>query len=318
MSEESAFLEALAHNPAGDTARLVYADWLEEHERPVDAALQRVLACPGDDGMRLAFAAAVEEDVPCPSCPAILSPDSGGAWPCRRCGASEWRERGMVPGDAALAEFVRVQVELAKTPEPMLLTVGGIELPGEDTARYEGGVCVECRKTRAQRVRCRYHTLEKRERESMTSPGIRAWFSLPGLLYSWYTIPEYTPNIHEPGTSAVSGCETWGWTFNSESHGGDLVGANFIEAIPRRGFIESVTCTAVDWVKHAPAIRAAQPVRKVKLTTWDVGYRLMGRPVMIDPTAFNEEYPGIEFEFPPLTPLVTADNFTYQGAYTAP
>lgn len=34
-----------------------------------------------------------------------------------------------------------------------------------------------------------------------------------------------------------------------------------------RGFIESVTCTAADWLAHAEAIRAAQPVTRVTLTT---------------------------------------------------
>lgn len=34
-----------------------------------------------------------------------------------------------------------------------------------------------------------------------------------------------------------------------------------------RGFIESVTCTAADWLKHADAILAQHPVQNVTLTT---------------------------------------------------
>ncbi|VTS05823.1 TIGR02996 domain-containing protein [Gemmata obscuriglobus] len=34
MSDEAAFLEALKTNPADDTVRLVYADWLDEHNAP--------------------------------------------------------------------------------------------------------------------------------------------------------------------------------------------------------------------------------------------------------------------------------------------
>lgn len=36
----------------------------------------------------------------------------------------------------------------------------------------------------------------------------------------------------------------------------------------RRGFVASVTCTAADWLAHADAILAAQPVQEVTLTTW--------------------------------------------------
>lgn len=39
-------------------------------------------------------------------------------------------------------------------------------------------------------------------------------------------------------------------------------------AVIRRGFVESVTCTAADWMQHADAILAAQPLRQVTLTTW--------------------------------------------------
>lgn len=36
----------------------------------------------------------------------------------------------------------------------------------------------------------------------------------------------------------------------------------------RRGFVESVTCAAPDWLQHADAILAAHPVQAVTLTTW--------------------------------------------------
>jgi uncharacterized protein (TIGR02996 family) len=41
MSDEQAFLDALAANSADDTARLVYADWLDEHDEPVKAEYLR-------------------------------------------------------------------------------------------------------------------------------------------------------------------------------------------------------------------------------------------------------------------------------------
>lgn len=51
MSDEAAFLEALKANPADDTARLVYADWLDEHDQPQKAGyLRAVVACAAAGG----------------------------------------------------------------------------------------------------------------------------------------------------------------------------------------------------------------------------------------------------------------------------
>jgi uncharacterized protein (TIGR02996 family) len=44
MSEEAAFLATLKANPADDTARLVYADWLDERDQPHKAAYLRAVA----------------------------------------------------------------------------------------------------------------------------------------------------------------------------------------------------------------------------------------------------------------------------------
>jgi uncharacterized protein (TIGR02996 family) len=85
LTDEPALLRSLGANPIGDAARMVYADWLDEHARPTEAALQRVLAEPDSDARRLEYAQ-----------------------------ACEWRGG---PGDAARAEFIRVQVELARRTE---------------------------------------------------------------------------------------------------------------------------------------------------------------------------------------------------------
>ena len=250
MSEESAFLATLEASPNDATTRLVYADWLDERDRHIDAALQRVLACPDDDGLRLRHADAVEGT------------------------------------DAAWAEFVRVQVELARMPPEPIPIVGMENRPIlKEVAHY-------LRKNTDPHYE-RRERLRRREREHLTSPGIQAWFSLPGLHYNWFAIPSahtaggvspadgwtIAPNSPSP---LLNQREVWGW---NDGRG------RIIEAIPRRGFIESVTCTAADWFQHAPAIRAAQPVRKVKLTTWWADNMLA------------ECYPGIEFELP--TALVT-------------
>lgn len=57
MTEEESLLSAAKIDP---TSRLVYADWLDEHDRPIEAATQRVIAEPDDDRHRLNFAAAHE------------------------------------------------------------------------------------------------------------------------------------------------------------------------------------------------------------------------------------------------------------------
>src|SRR5215468_8008386 len=43
-AEERGFLAALKENAKDVTTRLAYADWLEEHDRPYEAMLQRVKA----------------------------------------------------------------------------------------------------------------------------------------------------------------------------------------------------------------------------------------------------------------------------------
>jgi uncharacterized protein (TIGR02996 family) len=43
-AEEQGFLQALQENPTDVATRLAYADWLEEHDRPYRAMLQRVEA----------------------------------------------------------------------------------------------------------------------------------------------------------------------------------------------------------------------------------------------------------------------------------
>jgi uncharacterized protein (TIGR02996 family) len=46
----------------------------------------------------------------------------------------------------------------------------------------------------------------------------------------------------------------------------ELTGIGFQWVTFRRGFVESVTCTAADWIQHAAEIRRAAPIREVTLT----------------------------------------------------
>lgn len=205
VTDESFLLQSLAADPVGDTARLVYADWLDEHDRPVEAALQRVLGEPGSDVRRLEYAEACE--------------------------------RRNMSGDAARAEFVRVQVERSRTT---------------DADHASGRPC----KDRA----CRACYLRRRERELLPVNGrhARAWFDGP-----WW---ESEPG----GGSALIGSIVYP----------GMAGAHEPQSRIRhrfvRGFVESVTCSAADWVAHGDTIRARQPVRLVVLTSlpdsrWMVG-----------------------------------------------
>lgn len=56
MTDEDSLLDAIAESPRDDTPRLVYADWLDEHDRPVQAEfirLQCTLAGLDDRSMRV-------------------------------------------------------------------------------------------------------------------------------------------------------------------------------------------------------------------------------------------------------------------------
>ncbi len=88
----------------------------------------------------------------------------------------------------------------------------------------------------------------------------------------------------------------------------------------KRGFVHGLQLSAADWLAHADAILAAQPVREVTLTTWPLmdgkaihggpaGYRLRGRQRIHFPEAkqlndalreiVHAEWPDITFTMPP-------------------
>lgn len=65
------------------------------------------------------------------------------------------------------------------------------------------------------------------------------------------------------------------WTFDAREgipphwcRGADVYETTDSYARFRRGFIAQIRCSAADWLAHAGAILAAQPVQEVTLTTW--------------------------------------------------
>jgi uncharacterized protein (TIGR02996 family) len=71
----------------------------------------------------------------------------------------------------------------------------------------------------------------------------------------------------------------------------------------RRGFVESVTCTAADWMEHAAAILAAHPVRKVRLT--ELNYHPDAANFRLSRAEYgiwiSHRYPGVTFYLPATT-----------------
>lgn len=162
------------------------------------ALLQAILADPDDDGVRLAFADLLEEE-----------------------------------GETERAEFIRVQVEIARLTA---VVQRWIHTPHDKPggAAEDGG--------KAGAALAKAQTLGRRERELMLVTRGR--------------------------------CE--GWSPPDE----------VTEWVCRRGFVESVTCTAADFLRHADALLAFHPITEVRLTTWpeveEIGeshYALPGRHV---------------------------------------
>ncbi len=185
MTDEQSFQAALRADPTDATTRLVYADWLDDRDRRLDAALQRVLAAPGDDARRLEYAAVVEAK------------------------------------DLARAEFIRVQVELAKSgPCPAT-----IYRPQFDAPDYGGKMYVVP--------------------PPMKEKKPCGWCPVCKLKISERDNP-------------YSKMEALSKTV--------LADANRITF--RRGFVEVLTCTAADWMRHGAELRERMPLSRVTLTTF--------------------------------------------------
>lgn len=101
MTQLEAMYASVKESPRESTLRLAYADCLDEHDQHVDAAMQRILACPEDDGFRLAMADALDAEATRMATGRFLVlPES------------DIGQR--VAMARKTAEFIRVQVALAK------------------------------------------------------------------------------------------------------------------------------------------------------------------------------------------------------------
>jgi uncharacterized protein (TIGR02996 family) len=180
-------------------------------------------------------------------------------------------------GESARAEFIRVQVAMARLPEPELKCIG----PLVRVNHWErvGGHCAHCAKLPGP---CEYHRLEDREAE-LFDPD---WFDPEGKTFNQVAldVDDYVPH---------------------RAYGK-----------PVRGFVGYVRCEAAFWLAHADAITAEHPVTTVRLTTQPTANmtRDAVRPWRL-PCAdgadalwtWEAEWPGITFHLPVQTEPVAVE-----------
>jgi uncharacterized protein (TIGR02996 family) len=211
---------------------------------------------------------------------------------------ADWLEEN---GQPERAEFVRVQVELANLPPVRIHADGKSAIVGAVSAAL--AKVVDPHHERRTKLRRRESDLLDAHR--------REWFPVEGL-----------------GAPGFGEDEPLRWWPAGDSRGE----SHIMDGTPRRGFVESVTCAAADWLAHGDAIRAAHPVTRVVLTTvpvaavwydgedeqWPVGEKLAGKTFAYHriehfiaerlahkPIGYRTlallmlRWPGVEFVLPP-------------------
>lgn len=155
-------------------------------------------------------------------------------------------------GEPERAEFIRVQIDLAKIrayeyvedcdPKRHYDSLVGVGYGPETAPKWKELADLS--------DGIDVLSLRRRERELFAGSGPKWWDDLPG---------KYRATIEN--TTIESAC---GKVFRV-----------------RRGFVDSITCTAADCLAHLDSILAAQPVREVTLTTWPEVHSGPGNSVRI-------------------------------------
>ncbi|VTR94549.1 unnamed protein product [Gemmata massiliana] len=322
MSDEPALRSAIASAPLERTPRLVYADWLDEHDRPLDGALQRILAEPERDDYRSAYA-----DV------------------CAQL------------GDGLRAEFIRVQLALASLMPPPQFWPTRIEFdPPDHFSDNQTGVTKAG--PRRARVLVGHETLSAALRVveigdviDLVGPVATAACERSDEFLGARVIGAVVDSEHAGaikfdviwGTDHYADREKlndlrtreraltlqpglgqllpgpWALAFSNVEHV-RAVSVPVLAAGARRGFVAVVSSPASEWLTHGDTVCARYPVETVRLTippnieVDDRGTlskaRLLGRPdwhpfekarvVTTQQLALEllaSEWPGITFEF---------------------
>ncbi len=136
--------------------------------------------------------------------------------------------------EAFLAEIIAHPEEDA----PRLIFADWLDEHGEESrGEFIRVQCVLARDFDQYEQAPRAEPLRRRERELLESHK-NAWLPLPS-----------NNNVRNNRAGFLDGGDQGEFTF-------------------RRGFVESIICTAAAWLKHAGALTAAAPIREVRLTTW--------------------------------------------------
>lgn len=228
LSDEYRLLRDILSELEEDHHRMKYTDWLEE--------LSGTVPCGKCHGSGLKAIGVVkrggsEELGLGPQKMYVLEPPPPTLIGCPDCGGDGLHAgSGRVPdGLAARAEFIRVQCELAR-PCPSCR-------PGDPRAC--GGP------NGIKSMACRTDHLRRRERELFDFHNIQRWFRDPGPVFD-----RYTTDPAEFDRLSREVCPAMG------------ISAAFV----RRGFVEAVTCTAADFLRHEKALFASHPITRVTLT----------------------------------------------------
>lgn len=205
-------------------------------------------------------------------------------------------------GDASRAEFIRVQCELARLPPHALLIVGKHHRKDSEIVLRVPSWLRVGDYIQDGSVTCIVRALVRHAAGSATSIEVREGESAES-----YCDGEVRERLERRAWELLYGgpctCADQHRTrfdcYYEQFVGEHRAWQGIPEAVVfRRGFIESVTCDATDWLRHADALTAAAPIRKVTLTTWPERMQQNGLTCDTFPVYLAETWPGITFTIP--------------------
>lgn len=163
----------------------------------LEALIRTVIACPDDDTPRLVVA--------------------------------DWFEEH---GEGDRAEFIRVQIELARMSNR----------PKVGWRFLADGTSVEAESRAVRDENPREEKLRRRERE-LLKKSYAKWFNIPGPWMPHGQSPAGHASDHP--TVYLSSADNWHQS----------------SAQVRRGWVDTVSCTIADWMAHGKSILASHPIR---------------------------------------------------------
>ncbi len=290
MSDLNALLRAIILNPDEDTPRLAYADEL-------DANGATSVACwhCGGDPVR------VFDELPLgtgwehgPNYSVLHNQSSfPRTYTCRECrGAGSFLDTT----NRDRAEFIRVQVELARLSEP-------------DRVPVHSGPATVCGACRMLLDTCPYHQLLNRQRD-LSAHRCRTWFPNPtGAEWKWLLPNEewersgycrfdrgFVRALKIPAHEFLKVADQLIWSDKQTVTCDACEGAGWIRWATGHGNYDEAPCSKCgeNGVLPRPCPDTAQPIRKVFLTShatkeyWEHGTLAK---------TLNVKWPGVAFEF---------------------